>query len=120
MTAKEWRKENPELAITFVDNHDTQPGQSLCSWIPDWFKPLAYAIILLRKQGTPCVFYGDYYGIEHDGVSSKKDILEKMMLARNSLSHLYDEETSRKIYKEIKENYIKLLEKLNQRFETLL
>lgn len=34
--------------------------------------------------------------------------------------HLYDEETSRKIYKEIKENYIKLLEKLNQRFETLL
>ena len=80
-------KEKPELAITFVDNHDTQPGQSLCSWIPDWFKPLAYAIILLRKQGIPCVFYGDYYGIEHDGVSSKKDILEKMMLARKYFAY---------------------------------
>ena len=43
-----------------------------------------------------------------------------MMLARNSLSHLYDEETSRKIYKEIKEKYIKLLEKLNNKFETLI
>lgn len=43
-----------------------------------------------------------------------------MMLARNSLSHLYDEETSRKIYKEIKEKYIKLLEKLNNKFENLI
>lgn len=43
-----------------------------------------------------------------------------MMLARNSLSHLYDEETSRKIYKDIKEKYIKLLEKLNPKFETLI
>lgn len=37
-----------------------------------------------------------------------------MMLARNSLSHLYDEGTSRKIYKDIKEKYIKLIEKLNE------
>ena len=42
-------KANPDMAVTFVDNHDTQPGQSLCSWVQDWFKPLAYAIILLRK-----------------------------------------------------------------------
>jgi hypothetical protein len=27
------------------------------------FKVLAYAIILLRKEGHPCVFYGDLYGI---------------------------------------------------------
>lgn len=27
------------------------------------FKPLAYALILLRKDGYPCVFYGDLYGI---------------------------------------------------------
>ena len=33
----------------------------------------------------------------------------KMMLARNSLSHLYDEETSRKIYNEIKEKYVHLI-----------
>lgn len=59
----------PEHAVTFVDNHDTQPGQALCSFIPAWFKPLAYALILLRDVGTPCVFYGDYYGIPHDGAA---------------------------------------------------
>lgn len=52
----------PENAVTFVDNHDTQHGQSLQSFVEDWFKPLAYAIILLRQEGTPCVFYSDYYG----------------------------------------------------------
>ncbi len=36
----------------------------------------------------------------------------KMMLARNSLSHLYDEDSSRQIYKEIKEEYIFEIEKL--------
>lgn len=56
-------------SVTFVDNHDTQPGQALCSFIPAWFKPIAYALILLRDVGTPCVFYGDYYGIPHDGVA---------------------------------------------------
>ena len=40
-----------------------------------------------------------------------------MMLARNSLSHLYDEETSRKIYKDIKEKYVVLIEKLNKELE---
>lgn len=54
----------PECAVTFVDNHDTQPGQSLQSYIPHWFKPIAYAMILLRNVGIPCVFYGDYYGLE--------------------------------------------------------
>ena len=55
-------KERPQQAVTFVDNHDTQYGQSLQSFIEDWFKPLAYAMILLRKDGIPCVFYSDYYG----------------------------------------------------------
>ena len=49
----------PESAVTFVDNHDTQPSQALASWVPPWFKPLAYALILFRKEGVPCVFYGD-------------------------------------------------------------
>jgi alpha-amylase len=39
----------PELSITFVDNHDTQPLQSLQSPVELWFKQLAYALILLRK-----------------------------------------------------------------------
>ncbi len=52
----------PDSAVTFVDNHDTQYGQSLQSYVEDWFKPLAYALILLREAGTPCIFYSDYYG----------------------------------------------------------
>ncbi len=55
-------KERPQNAVTFVDNHDTQYGQSLQSFVADWFKPLCYAVILLRQEGLPCVFYSDYYG----------------------------------------------------------
>lgn len=49
-------------SVTFVENHDTQPGQSLESPVADWFKPLAYALILLRREGYPCVFEADYDG----------------------------------------------------------
>lgn len=73
---------NPLKSTTFVDNHDTQPGQSLESWVEDWFKPLAYAVILLRNEGYPCIFYGDYYGIEHDQIAPKKDMLQKLLNAR--------------------------------------
>lgn len=55
----------PEMAITFVDNHDTQPLQSLESWVEPWFKPHAYALILLRQQGIPCIFYPDFYGAHY-------------------------------------------------------
>ncbi len=58
-------KARPELAITFVDNHDTQPLQSLESWVEQWFKPHAYAMILLREQGIPCVFYPTLYGADY-------------------------------------------------------
>jgi alpha-amylase len=61
--------ERPMNAVTFVDNHDTQPGQALTSFVMSWFKPLAYAVILLRRDGLPCVFYGDLYGIPHDSIS---------------------------------------------------
>ncbi|MBO7675138.1 MAG: alpha-amylase, partial [Atopobiaceae bacterium] len=53
---------DPKHAVTFVDNHDTQLGQALQSSVDHWFKPLAYALILLRQEGLPCVFYGDLYG----------------------------------------------------------
>lgn len=56
--------EFPEQAVTFVDNHDSQPGQALESFINRGFKERAYALILLRKDGYPCVFAGDYYGIK--------------------------------------------------------
>lgn len=60
--------QNPIKAVTFVDNHDTQPGQALMSFVREWFRLPAYALILLREGGYPCVFYGDYYGIPHDGI----------------------------------------------------
>lgn len=63
--------EQPTLAVTLVDNHDTQPCQALESWVDYWFKPLAYAIILLRAQGYPCVFYPDLYGAAYD---ARKDV----------------------------------------------
>jgi len=76
---------------TFVDNHDSQPGQALESWVQDWFKPLAYALILLRQDGYPCIFYGDYYGISGDNpIPGKKEILDKLLSAR--LHHAYGEQ----------------------------
>ncbi|MEO0433907.1 MAG: alpha-amylase [Cyanobacteria bacterium J06656_5] len=56
----------PTHAITFVENHDSQPLQALESPVEQWFKPLAYAIILLRQDGYPCVFYADYYGAQYE------------------------------------------------------
>lgn len=55
----------PTHAVTLVDNHDTQPLQALEAPVENWFKPLAYALILLRQNGYPCVFYPDLYGAEY-------------------------------------------------------
>ncbi len=55
----------PMHAVTLVDNHDTQPLQALEAPVENRFKPLAYAIILLRQDGYPCVFYPDIYGAEY-------------------------------------------------------
>lgn len=58
-------EKKPSSAITFVENHDTQPLQSLESAVRDWFKPIAYALILLIENGRPCVFYPDLFGAEY-------------------------------------------------------
>jgi len=77
---------NPTKAVTFVDNHDTQPGQALQSAVDPWFLPTAYAVILLRPQGYPCVFYGDYYGVPaKDGPSFSADIDILMKMRRERL-----------------------------------
>ena len=74
----------PQNAVTFVENHDTQKGQALQTVIADWFKPIAYGLILLRTSGYPCVFYGDYYGNEAMGMKSFKKIIDKMLLVRRT------------------------------------
>lgn len=73
-------------AVTFVDNHDTQPGQALETFVSEWFKPLAYGIILLQEKGIPCVFYGDYYGIPHNQIAPVKHL---QTLMRLRASHAY-------------------------------
>lgn len=71
----------PDRAVTFVENHDTQEGQALQSVVADWFVPSAYALILLRPQGYPCVFYGNYYGThgkENREIREKLDMILRM------------------------------------------
>ena len=76
----------PQYAVTFVDNHDTQAGQALESAIKPWFVPLAYAVILLRPQGYPCVFYGNYYGVKSmEGPSFHKRIDLMMDLRKTNV-----------------------------------
>lgn len=79
--------------VTFVENHDTQKGQALETIVEDWFKPLAYAVILLREEGYPCVFYGDYYGIEQYQTKSFRDEIDQMIYLRqnkmNGICHDY-------------------------------
>ena len=79
---------HPESAVTFVDNHDTQRGQALESTVGEWFKPAAYALILLREAGIPCVFYGDYYGILGDfAQQSFQAELDQLLRIRKDLAY---------------------------------
>ncbi|PZX61379.1 alpha-amylase [Algoriphagus ratkowskyi] len=87
---------NQALAVTLVDNHDTQPLQSLEAPVEPWFKPLAYALILLRNDGYPCVFYPDLFGASYwdkgdDGQDyeifiNKVDGLEAMLYVRKDFA----------------------------------
>lgn len=81
-------EKNPTKAVTFVDNHDSQPSQALESWVDGWFKPLAYGIILLRNSGLPCIFYGDYYGIAGENpIAGKQELIDKLLSLR--INHAY-------------------------------
>jgi alpha-amylase len=91
-------KDQPTLAVTLVENHDSQPLQSLESIVEAWFKPLAYALILLRQEGYPCIFYADYYGANYkdrgkDGneyeiwMESHQWLLDKFLFARQTYAY---------------------------------
>ena len=89
--------ELPDYAVTFVTNHDTQAGQALESVIEPWFQPSAYAAILLRPTGYPCVFYGDYYGVPEKGNAGIPQILDVLMDVRRGrlygeLNEYFDDE----------------------------
>ncbi|MEO1124076.1 MAG: alpha-amylase [Cyanobacteria bacterium J06635_15] len=91
-------KQQPALAVTLVENHDSQPLQALESVVESWFKPLAYALILLRRDGYPCIFYADYYGAHYtdkgrDGneheiwLDSHQWIIDKFLEARRTYAY---------------------------------
>lgn len=80
-------KERHNWAVTFVDNHDTQPGQSLESWVEGWFKVQAYALILLKDEGVPCVFYGDLYGISNQEIAPVGDELKALIKVREKFAY---------------------------------
>lgn len=88
---------HPDKAVTVVDNHDTQPLQALEAPVETWFKPIAYALILLRKDGYPCVFYPDLYGAsykdqgkdgnEYEIFLDKVDVIEELIKARQYFAY---------------------------------
>lgn len=85
-------RNNPLLSITFVDNHDSQPLQSLESFVEEWFRPLGYAMILLREGGIPCVFYTDVYDANYEEDASKVELkavasLPQMLKVRELLAY---------------------------------
>jgi alpha-amylase len=87
----------PGKAVTVVDNHDTQPLQSLEAPVEYWFKPIAYALILLRQEGYPCLFYPDLYGAsykdtgrdgnEYEIFLNKVEELESLVKARRDFAY---------------------------------
>jgi alpha-amylase len=87
----------PELAVTVVGNHDTQPLQALEAPVEPWFHPLAHALILLRDGGYPCIFYPDLYSSRykdkgHDGQEYEIFLpacenIEKLLHARKNLAY---------------------------------
>lgn len=88
---------DPMHTITIVANHDTQPLQSLEAPVEPWFKPLAYALILIREQGIPCVFYPDLFGASYEDTGDDGGIyqiempiiaeLEKLIQVRTRFAH---------------------------------
>ncbi|GAA4313703.1 alpha-amylase [Compostibacter hankyongensis] len=90
-------KTDPGHSVTFVDNHDTQPLRQFDSHTESWFRPHAYALILLREGGYPCVFFPDLYGAAYhdkmpDGKVHAAELdpcpgLEKLLQARREYAY---------------------------------
>lgn len=81
---------DPEMAVTLVSNHDTQPLQAMESPVEPWFKALAYALILLREGGVPCLFHPDLYGATYTDTGNDGNECEVEMPAIEPLSRLVE------------------------------
>jgi alpha-amylase len=76
---------HPTHAVTLVDNHDSQPLQALESVVEAWFKPLAYALILLRVDGYPSVFYADYFGATYSDTGDDGNTYDIVLMSHQAL-----------------------------------
>ncbi|WP_346985273.1 alpha-amylase [Chryseobacterium sp. POE27] len=85
----------PASSVSFVENHDTQNLQALESAVQAWFKPLAYAVILLSEDAYPCIFYPDLYGAEYTDTQDGKEVkivmpkieaLPRLLIARKQFA----------------------------------
>ncbi|REC44222.1 alpha-amylase [Chryseobacterium pennipullorum] len=89
-------EKRPVFSVSFVENHDTQQLQALESAVKEWFKPLAYSIILMSEDAYPCVFYPDLFGAEYKDIKEDKEIhivipkveaLPKLLEARQKFAY---------------------------------
>ena len=64
---------------------------------------------LIQKTGSPREILQNAY--QNDLIDNGEDWIE-MMLSRNTISHLYDEDESREIYEKIKSKYADMIEEL--------
>ena len=76
-------KDQPSLAVTYCHSHDDEPPVSgndkRGEYIGDWFISQAYAIILLRDQGYPCVSDVD--------TNRHSDMIRRYMLLRQDCTY---------------------------------
>jgi alpha-amylase len=77
----------PAFSVTFTDNHDTQRHAPSFGKTETWFKPLAYALILLRMGGYPCIFYPDYFDEPESNTTAIQPTLDLLLMARKTYSH---------------------------------
>ena len=73
------RKSNPDKAVTFVSNHDTEKDSNADNRVSFGNKLLAYAYILTH-DGYPTLFYSDYEN------ASFKPAIQKLVALHNSLA----------------------------------
>ena len=76
--------QDPEMAVTFVDNHDTfhvGGGEP----VGESFRAQAYAMILLRDGGVPCLFYPDYRA--NDARPPTQPMLDTLLAARRDFAY---------------------------------
>ncbi|MGM0370770.1 MAG: alpha-amylase family glycosyl hydrolase [Bacillota bacterium] len=70
-----------DQAVTFVDNHDTDREEGSYTRAISARTYQAYTYILMHEQGTPTIYWKDYY------VEEMEEGLDKLLAARQKFAH---------------------------------